>query len=273
MKRLVWTIAVFLTGFGIYLTDAQAKFPGEENLIQKIKEVLTPAISAPKNLPQDFHPVCATPAFVWIPAHKNELSPGARKELSLIMPARPTYTTTEKTYNTPSGHFKIHYVTSTVDSVYQSHVVDSLSVPLYVIFIGGIADSVWTKEVDSLGYTAPPSDLLFSGNGGDGRYDIYLKSMAYGYLGYSQPEWYAPPDYIGATSFIVLRNDYSLYGGSYNNYPRVTTAHEFFHAIQFGYDADEFEYVPSDPVDPVRPYWMELSATWMEDMIYPSIND
>jgi hypothetical protein len=273
MKRLVWIITVFLMGFGIFLTDAQAKLPGEENLIQKIKEVLTPAISAPKNLPQDFHPVCATPAFVWITGHRNELSPEAQKELSLIMPARPTYTTTEKTYNTPGGHFKIHYVTSTVDSVYQSHVVDSLSVPLYVIFIGGIADSVWTKEVDSLGYTAPPSDLLFSGNGGDGRYDIYLKSMNYGYLGYSQPEWYAPPDYIGATSFIVLRNDYSLYGGSYNNYPRVTTAHEFFHAIQFGYDVNEMEYVSSDTISAYHPYWMELSATWMEDQIYPSIND
>lgn len=260
-------------GFGIFLTNAQAKLPGEENLIQKVKEVLTPAISAPKNLPQDFHPVCATPAFVWITAHRNELSPEAQEELSLIMPTRPTYTTTEKTYNTPSGHFKIHYVTSTVDSVYQSHVVDSSSVPLYVIFIGGIADFVWTKEVDTLGYTAPPSDLSFPGNGGDGKYDIYLKSMNYGYLGYTQPEYYAPPNYIGATSFIVLRNDYSLYGGSYNNYPRVTTAHEFFHAVQFGYDADEMEYVPSDTISAYHPYWMELTAVWMEDQVYPSIND
>ena len=163
MKRLVWTITVFLMGFGIYLTDAQAKIPGEENLIQKIKEVLTPAISAPKNLPQDFHPVCATPAFVWITGHRNELSPEAQKEFSLLMPQRPGYSTTEKTYNTPSGHFKIHYVTSTIDSVYQSHVVDSSGVPLYVIFIGGIADSVWTKEIDTLGYNPPPSDGWYPG--------------------------------------------------------------------------------------------------------------
>lgn len=273
MKRLVLTIAVIFIGFGICLTDAQAKLPGEENLIKKIKEVLTPATSAPKNLPQDFHPICATPAFVWITGHRNELSPEAQKELSLIMPTRPTYTTTEKTYNTPSGHFKIHYVTSTLDSVYQSHVVDSSSVPQYVIFIGGIADFVWTKEVDTLGYTAPPSDSGFPSNGGDGRYDIYLKSMAYGYLGYTQPEYYAPPNYFGATSFIVLRNDYSLYGGNYNDYPRVTTAHEFFHAIQFGYDVNEREYVPSDTLSPYHPYWMELTAVWMEDQIYPSIND
>jgi hypothetical protein len=71
----------------------------------------------------------------------------------------------------------------------------------------------------------------------------------------------------------VLRNDYSLYGGSYNNYPRVTSAHEFFHAIQFGYDVNEMEYVSSDTISAYHPYWMELSATWMEDQIYPSIND
>jgi hypothetical protein len=273
MKRFIWIIAVILIGFGIYLTDAQAKLPGEENLIRKIKEVLTPTVSAPKSLPEGFHPVCATPAFVWITGHRSELSPEAQNELSILMPQRPGYSTTEKTYNTPSGHFKIHYVTSTIDSVYQSHVVDTSGVPLYVIFIGGIADSVWTKEVDTLGYTAPPSDLSFPPNGGDGRYDIYLKSLAYGYLGYSEPLNYAPPDYIGATSFIVLRNDYSLYGGNYNNYPRVTIAHEFFHAVQFGYDVNEMEIVPSDTITIYHPYWMELTATWMEDQIYPSIND
>jgi len=273
MKRLVWTFTVIFIGFGICLTDAQAKLPGEGNLIQKIKEVLTPAISAPKNLPQDFHPVCATPAFVWIIGHRNELSPEAQKELSLIMPDRPPYTTTEKTYNSPGGNFKIHYVTTTIDSVYQSHVVDSLGVPLYVKFIAAIMDSVWIKEVDTLGYLAPPSDLYTLTNGGDGRYDVYLKYMQYGYLGYSQPDYYVPPDNIAATSYIVLRNDYSLYGGSYNNYPRVTSAHEFFHAVQFGYDVNEMEYVPSDTIWAYHPYWMELSATWMEDQIYPGIND
>jgi hypothetical protein len=282
MKRLVWTIAVIFIGFGICLTEAQAKLPGEENLIQKIREVLTPAVSAPKNLPEGFLPVCATPAFVWITGHKNELSPEAQKELSLLMPAgRPTYSTTEKTYDTPGGHFRVHYVTSTSDSVYKSHVDVSPAdgLPDYVNFVGGIIDSMWRKEVDTLGYLAPPDDGWYPlyppypDNGGNARYDVYLKYLDTLYLGYSQPEYYVPPANKVATSYIVLRNDYSLYGGSYNNYPRVTSAHEFFHAIQFGYDPDEYEYVPTDPITPYRPYWMELSATWMEDQIYPSIND
>lgn len=266
-------MAVMTIGFSTWFTDVQAKLPAEQNLIQRIKEVLTPTAPAPKSLPEGFHPVCGTPAFVWIAGYRDQLSPDAQNALSLVMPQRPTYTTTEQTYNSPSGHFKLHYVTTTTDAVYQPTVVDSAGIPLYVKFIAAIADSVWTKEVDSLGYYAPPSDLLFPGNGGDGRYDIYLKYMQEGYLGYSQPEYFAPPDYFGTTSYIVFRNDYSLYGGDYNIYPRVTSAHEFFHAIQFGYDAEEYEYVPSDPVDPFRPYWMELSATWMEDQIYPSLND
>ncbi|HVP37365.1 MAG TPA: dockerin type I domain-containing protein, partial [Terriglobales bacterium] len=95
----------------------------------------------------------------------------------------------------------------------------------------------------------------------------------FGYLGFTQPEYFVPPGYIAATSFIELRNDYSLYGGNYNNYPKVTTAHEFFHAVQFGYDEEEMEYVPSDTFSAYHPYWMELTAVWMEDQVYPTIND
>ncbi len=274
MKKLIFAFLIFLSGFSFFLTDVKAKLPAEEKLIQKIKEVLTPTTSAPKGYPVDFHPICATPAFVWLPAHRGELSPEAQKELSLLMPDRPTYTTTKITYDTPGGYFRIHYVTSTSDSVYKSS-VDTLPAdghPDYVNFVGAVMDSMWMKEVDTLGYYSPPNDSWYSDNGGNAKYDVYLKSMAFGYLGYAQPERYAPPDYIGATSYIVLRNDYSVYGGNYNNYLRVTSAHEFFHAIQFAYDVDEYEYDPSDPITPVRPYWMEISATWMTDVAYDNIN-
>ena len=42
---------------------------------------------------------------------------------------------------------------------------------------------------------------------------------------------------------------------------RVTAAHEFFHAIQYGYDAGE------------DPWLMESTATWMEDQFDDSSND
>ncbi len=278
MRKIIFVFLISLLGLNSFLVDVNAKLPAEEKLIQKIKEVLTPTTSAPKGYPADFHPVCATPAFVWLPAHRNELSPEAQKELSALMPDRPTYSTTKKIYDTPGGHFRIHYVTSTVDSVYKSS-VDTSPVdgyPDYVNFVGAVMDSMWRKEVDTLGYLSPPNDGWYTDNGGNPKYDIYLEWLDTLYLGYTQPEHYFPPDYIGATSYIVLRSDYSLYAGfrpDYNDYLRVTAAHEFFHAIQFAYDVNEYEYVPSDPVTPIRPYWMELTATWMEDVVYDNIND
>jgi hypothetical protein len=41
----------------------------------------------------------------------------------------------------------------------------------------------------------------------------------------------------------------------------VTAAHEFFHAIHFAYDVGE------------ERFFMELSSTWMEDVVYDAIND
>jgi len=280
MKKLIFAFLIFLSGLSFFLSDVNAKLPAEEKLIQKIKEILTPAASAPKGYPADFHPICATPAFVWLPAHRNELSPEAQKELSALMPDRPTYSTTKKIYDTPGGHFRIHYVTSTSDSVYKSSVDTSPAdgYPDYVNFVGAVMDSMWRKEVDTLGYLSPPDDGWYTSygldNGGNNRYDVYLKWRPFGYLGYSQPEYSI--DLPSFTSYIVLRNDYSLYSGyrpDYNDYLRVTSAHEFFHAIQFGYDGYEYEYVPTDPSNPFRPYWMELTATWMEDVVYDNIND
>ena len=41
----------------------------------------------------------------------------------------------------------------------------------------------------------------------------------------------------------------------------MTAAHEFFHAVQFAYDAADDQW------------FMESTATWMEDEIYDDVND
>ena len=64
--------------------------------------------------------------------------------------------------------------------------------------------------------------------------------------------------------YCVLDNNYarSQYGSAnFLNPLRVTAAHEFFHAIQFAYDVDE------------DLWFMEGTATWVEDEVYPTIND
>ena len=54
---------------------------------------------------------------------------------------------------------------------------------------------------------------------------------------------------------------------------RVTAAHEFFHAVQFGIDFTESEVYGSGPTAISARYWMEMSATWMEEQLYDNIND
>ncbi len=85
-----------------------------------------------------------------------------------------------------------------------------------------------------------------------------------GYYGYCAPDGDQPNTGNGrAAAYCVLDNDYarSQFGIAPINALRVTAAHEFFHAIQFAYDVDE------------DIWFMEGTATWVEDEVYDSIND
>ncbi|MCC6346685.1 MAG: hypothetical protein IT388_05800 [Nitrospirales bacterium] len=163
------------------------------------------------------------------------------------------------TYDSPGGHFKIHYAedNSREDAAYGYDGSQS-TVPQFVIDLASYFDTVWTQEVSTLGYTAPASDGVA---GGDGRFDVYVKNLsgAYGYTSYDT----SPSD-----AYIVVDNDFIGYPadldpeGSQKGAMKVTAAHEFFHACQFQYTT----------VIAVS-WWMEATATWMEDTVYPSVND
>lgn len=227
-------------------------------------------------------PLCGTSHFVEFNYLKNQVAQDPSKSLGPLfhIPRYDYSPISEQTYDSPAGFFKIHFVTQGPDSVYQASVDINPSdgIPDYVNKVASIFDSVWNFEVNVLGYNPPPSDGWYSDtlNGGDGKYDVYLRSLGSGYFGITAPETTAGPFTTPSyTSYIEIRNDYPV--PPFPNRPlydnvRVTAAHEFFHSIHFGYDAFEFEYLPSDP-DPVRPYWLELSATWMEDIVYDYIND
>ncbi len=60
---------------------------------------------------------------------------------------------------------------------------------------------------------------------------------------------------------MVMRNNYKNFPLSELKNIKVTAAHEYFHAIQFGYDGWEM------------PWLLEASAVWMEEEMYDDIND
>jgi hypothetical protein len=280
MKRISFCVLLilFLVIGSTYASDQKLSSAYEQELIQRVKGIFGSDDQTQKIL-HPARPVCATPIIVEVFDNYDKLSPEARRLLSSLIDPRPDHSWTDpRTYDSEADYFKIHYVVSGEDSVFESS-VDLLPAdghPDYVNRCADILDYVWEYEIDTLGYNQPPSDWWHSPNGGDGKYDVYLTHMQPGYLGVTYPEdWYTYPT---AISYVVLRNDYSIYTqppyslweDQYDGM-KVTAAHEFFHAIQLGYDA--IEYGGTCPGPNCRPYWMEMTAVWMEDVVYDEIND
>ena len=122
--------------------------------------------------------------------------------------------------------------------------------------------SVWRKEVGKLNYRRPVRDGRFGGRGG--KFDVYLKDVgSRGLYGYCAPEYVKRRYKRVASGYCVLDNDFarSQYGAKPSNSLKVTAAHEFFHAIQFGYDYLE------------DPWLLEATATWMEERFADRVND
>ena len=65
------------------------------------------------------------------------------------------------------------------------------------------------------------------------------------------------------SAYLVLDDDFTDFAGSATpgQLMRVTAAHEFFHIVQFAYDQYE------------DGWFMESTATWMEERVYDAVND
>lgn len=173
-------------------------------------------------------------------------------------------------------HFRVHYTFEGEDGVSPED-TNGNGHPDYVEEVGRAMEFSWFAEIEHFGWAPPPPD---DGLGGDDRYDVYLQNvMADDYAGYTDSD--GNDSLIGDNpnsplitetgsthSHIVLDNDYIEYeefqepGITVLEYMRSTAAHEFNHALQFGYDGTE----PHDWV------W-EATATWMEEEVFDSINE
>jgi hypothetical protein len=210
---------------------------------------------------------------------RTALSSGDRREADAILarpsdpqgdPDIPVVYPPENGAN-PRGHYCtaglvvcVHWVGGTSDpNRISSTDSDSDGIPNYVETVYTTMARVWNTETGTLGYNAPLADDGTSSdtNNPDGRIDVYLADLrSRGLYGYCAPD--GPNDASShQTGYCVLDNDYVNYGTAPINALRATAAHEFFHAVQFGYDVGE------------DLWFMEGTATWMEDEVYDSIND
>ncbi|MEA2030197.1 MAG: MXAN_6640 family putative metalloprotease, partial [candidate division Zixibacteria bacterium] len=225
---------------------------------------------------------CGTSAIADFILNRDKLDEGLMKSLGVQVYDRPPLID-EQTYDTPDGFFKIHYSTVGNDSVYKASVDNAPAngIPDYVDSVAWICDSVYNHIINVLGYPSPPTDGFYDTLSGDNRYDVYLSDLYSGMYGQTWIDNFAEGEEGGqrVTSFIEIDKDYqglSMYVDCPVNAVRVTMAHEFFHAVQFGIDFTETELFIRNTTPPdttVARYWMEMSAVWMEEEIYDDIND
>jgi hypothetical protein len=221
---------------------------------------LLTALSLSTELPDDIQlPLkCGTPAVLEFVINRHSFDADLAKVLGEQLVERPTDLNLTK--YSPSGRFLIHYTSQGQDAVYNG-------ITGYVDSVAAIFDDVYSHLVNTLGYPDPPTDGFYP-EGGDDAFDVYLQDLGGLYYGLTQMEELVTSQ--TATAFMILDNDYqeiSVYRDRPLDAVRVTCAHEFYHVIQFGIDFTEGTYTDNGP------YWMEMSATWMEEEMYDHIND
>ncbi len=164
-----------------------------------------------------------------------------------------------------SPHFRFHYDKTGTNAV-SSTDTNNNQVPDYIEFMATEFENVYQKEIENLGFISPPSDA--EEGGGQDLYDVYVTDLQQGLYGYVAPERTIgdnpnspETETQAATSVLRVRNNYEGFGLQ-NDALKVTAAHEYFHAIQLGYNAD----TPSA-------FALEGSASWIEEEIYPRVDD
>ena len=213
----------------------------------------------PDQLPAQYRqvhtrPLCGTPQLLQALQAAPHFGPDYRRRLGKLVQRRPSR---QQQYRSPAGHFLLHYDTSGSEAV-PAEDADGNGIPDYIDLAATILDSTWLLEIDGLGYDPPPSD---NGLNGD-EYDVYFSDLGRGAAyGYTYPEQGGNTTY----SYLELDNDFTnpVYQQTRGHDAlRVTIAHEFHHAVQFGY------YQGNDGV-----WWQESTSTWMEEVAYPEIDD
>jgi hypothetical protein len=160
---------------------------------------------------------------------------------------------------TESGLFELHWDDSGIHAVPEEDLSGN-GYPDFIDSASVILEYVYDIEVEQLGYEPPP--------GIDGNpavpYQIYFTNQfAYGITRKGDLIAANLPD-TSYASYIEMDNNFAEYYFPTQGLDglRVTAAHEFHHAIQFGYGFRDSDI-----------YFFEMTSTWLEEYIYPEIDD
>ncbi len=266
MKKSLIMVLLFMT---VMATAAVAATPGTDFLQRLDNEVQSGKLSGENALlykfyygfdaqklpadyqPKNFAPIkSATPLIIEFQQNRHQFSDQTIETIESLIQPKGTSAESKATYLSPGGHFRFTYLTSGSDAVPSTDTNPANGIPDYVEKCASYMDYSWSVEIDQLGFTAPRITT--------GYYEVDFESM--GYYGYTSP-------LSGSSTSITLHNTFM--GFPNNDDPegnvwgaaKVTCAHEFKHAsqrTQSGWSEGG---------------WVELDATWAEDIVYDVVND
>ncbi len=255
--RLTMAIVSLLTlampGFAGQLDDYYLSAFGEQPGSAMEKAILSSATEAAH---------CGTPIRHGLSRDWNQLEPATQKVLAKQL-ALPTLSGTESPPVISSGgHFRIHYTTSGTDApnitlINQYAGLNLTSITDWAAKVGDTFEVAYAYY-QGLGYHMPPTN----------PYDVYLSSLA------SASEYGVTVDIqkvpssnfpYASSSYIQIDKDFTssiFHPTTYTPLQslQITSAHEFHHAIQYGYNY-YFDI-----------WYAEATSTWFEDEVWDDVN-
>ena len=186
---------------------------------------------------------------------------GARNaEVSSILGELNVRQDMQDTIQSPEGFFSVHFDTVGYHAVYEPDVdVDPADgIPDFVNRCAEALDYAWHIEIDTLGFDPPSSDY---GIGGSDNYDVYMFDNGWWGMEFADgpaPDYPERPRAWYSHIFINPTFNFSDIQHDSCRIPalRITTAHEFHHALQDIYDYMELKSA------------MEQTSVWMENVVW-----
>lgn len=229
----------------------EGKISYQENLLNKFYYIFDKSKLDKRFIFENDFPVkCATSLIIEYQRNKHLLEQSVIDEIEAFINPEKFYSPTAFTYDSPGGKFRLTYETTGPNAVPTAD-NNGNGVPDFVEWVASYFDYSWAFEIDTLGFLAPPI--------GTGKYQIGFQEMnAYGYTTVVS----------GQLTRIVMHRNFVGFPpnqdpeGNVKGAAKVTAAHEFKHAIQIMYN---YWNEPS--------WFIELDATWMEDIAYDYVND
>ncbi|OVE78747.1 hypothetical protein BVY01_04570 [bacterium I07] len=240
--------------------DAELTIAGTEALYYQAMAVFSSDYQPAIPLSEDVQPIkSATGLAFQIKSRMDEFNPDQRNLLQKIL-ARPNLSHSTVS---PDGRFRVHYTTVGNNAV-SAIDMDNNSIPDYVDEAVFSLVRSYNIEIEDLGFRPPPDD-----GGVDGpEWDIYITNVG-GVYSWTNSETQLSSNPDRWTSYILVDNNYQHTPTTGVDGLRVSIAHEFHHMIQLGYNGrDDDDNGSFDDL-----FLMEMSSTYMEDLVYDDIND